>query len=247
MKLLLLAGTSDARRIADDLVGLDGLEVTASLAGVTRRPLPFPCPVRIGGFGGEDGFKAYLKSNKIDAVVDATHPFAVQMSRTAAAVCQGCTIPHIQMLRGGWSPSAGDNWTSVPNEAAVAAHVPEGATVFLATGRQTLDAFHNLQNRKLICRQIDPSDRPFPFANGIFLIGRPPFSVEQEKTLFRDLGVDWLVVKNSGAEASRTKLDAARALGIKVAMIDRPKQPDCIRVRRVAEAVAWVKSQMNAA
>jgi len=244
MKLLLLAGTSDARRIATALAGQKGLTVIASLAGVTRQPRDLGCAMRVGGFGGVDGLWAYLRAEDIAAVVDATHPFAAKMSWNAATACAGLGLPHLQMLRPEWQPGLGDNWVSVTDEAAVAAHVPKGATVFLATGRQTLDRYANMADRRLICRQIDPPDRPFPFANGEFLIGRPPFSETEEAALFQRLGVDWLVVKNSGAEASRSKLDAARSLGLPVAMIARPSQPDCVRASRVVEVLDWVQHQM---
>jgi precorrin-6A/cobalt-precorrin-6A reductase len=246
MKLLLLAGTGDARRIAAGLKGVNGVEQIASLAGVTRQPAELACETRVGGFGGVAGFRDYLTMNGIDAVLDATHPFAAVMSRTAAHVCDELGIAHVQMLRPEWQPQAGDQWIELANEAEAATHIPIGSTVFLATGRQTLPDFANLERRTLICRQIDPPNGPFPFANGRFLVGRPPFSVEDEVALFRDLGIDWLVVKNSGAEAARSKLDAARILGLKVAMIERPQQPDCMRVARVEQALDWVQRQVQA-
>ena len=113
--------------------------------------------------------------------------------------------------------------------------------MFLATGRQTLDQFANLEGRHLICRQIDPPDSPFPFPSGEYRIGRPPFSVADEVALFRELGVDWLVVKNAGGIASRSKLDAARQLELPVAMIRRPAQPDVPKLETVDEAIAWVR------
>lgn len=245
MKLLLLAGTGDARRIAAGLQAVDGLELTASLAGVTRQPADLACEARVGGFGGLDGFRAYLKTEKIDAVLDATHPFAAVMSQTAALVCRELAVSHVQMLRPGWQAQTGDHWVELAGEGEAASHIPKGATVFLATGRQTLAAFANLEGRSLICRQIDPPEGPFPFANGRFLIGRPPFLVEDEVALFKDLHIDWLVVKNSGAKAARSKLDAARILGLKVAMIRRPRQPDCARVTRVEHALDWVQKQLR--
>jgi len=115
--------------------------------------------------------------------------------------------------------------------------------VFLATGRQTLDRYENMQGRYLICRQIDRAERRFPFDNGEFLISRPPFSEAAERQLFQELAIDWLVVKNSGGRASRTKLDAARALGLPVAMIRRPAPPDAVRVSTVAAALNWAREQ----
>ena len=125
--------------------------------------------------------------------------------------------------------------------------IAPGSTVFLATGRQTLEAFAGLSRCRLICRQIDPPDGPFPFPNGEFLVGRPPFSEADEVALFERLGVDWLVVKNAGGTPSRTKLDAARVLGIKVAMIARPPRPDAAIVETEAEAMAWVRDLWTSA
>lgn len=239
MKLLLLAGTGEAQAVARALAE-KGIPAVASLAGATRAPKPTGLPTRIGGFGGDEGFARYLEAEGITAVVDATHPYAHRISIRTAKVCKEKSIPYVQILRRGWVPEAGDLWTEVACEEDVAALVPEGAVVFLATGRQTLDRFSNLGHAELICRQIDPPDRPFPFVNGRFLVGRPPFSVEEERELFQRLGVDWLVVKNAGGAAAMAKLVAARELGVRVAMIVRPPQPDALKVASVAEALAWV-------
>jgi len=243
MKILLLAGTGDARRIAMALADDPTLDLMASLAGVTRRPAAMSCPVRTGGFGGPDGFCAYLKAENIDAVIDATHPFASIMSKTAASVCRDSDVPHIQMLRPPWVEPEGEIWHHVAQEADVAALIPANCTAFLATGTQKLGAFANLGSQTLICRRIDTPNEPFPFANGRFLVGRPPFSVQDEISTFRALKIDWLVLRNSGGDESRAKLDAAMSLGLGIAIIDRPAQPDCTRVQAVSEIVDWVDRQ----
>ncbi len=247
MKLLLLAGTGDARRIAEGLADVDGLKVIASLAGATRQPMTLACPTRVGGFGGVSGLRTYLKDNKINAVLDATHPFAAQMSHSAASVCSDLNMPHLQMLRPDWQPQKDDRWTLIAHEQDAAHHIAPGSVVFLATGRQTLPAFANLKSCQVICRRIDPAKSPFPFPGGRYLLGRPPFSLADEMALFKELKIDWLVVKNSGANASYTKLEAARNLGIRVAMIQRPAQPDCARVTQVADAINWVRNRLGVA
>jgi len=241
MTLLLLAGTTEAQQIAKALSDR-GVPAVASLAGVTRAPRATGLDTRTGGFGGADGFRAFLRSAGISAVVDATHPFAHQISNRTADICAKNSIPYCQLLRPEWTPEAGDDWTCLNNEDEAAKYIAPGSTVFLATGRQTLDRFANLSNCRLICRQIDPPDRPFPFPNGEFLVGRPPFSIAEETELFKKLAVDWLVVKNAGGEAPRSKLIAARELGIKVAMINRPSQPVGPKVTTVAEALAWIEA-----
>ena len=237
MTLLLLAGTGDARQIAKGLAGRDAI---ASLAGATRDPAPLPIPMRVGGFGGEAGFRAFLHANKITAVLDATHPYANRITERSARICADLGLPFLQFLRPGWLAEPGDTWTEIAREEDAAALIPVGATVFLGTGRQTLERFANLTGRSVICRQIDPPNGPFPFPGGEFLIGRPPFSVADEVALFDGLGVDWLVVKNAGGVASRTKLTAARQLGIPVLMIARPPVGDWPTVATVEDALNWV-------
>jgi len=239
--LLLLAGTSEARELAEKLAEA-GVPTLASLAGATRDPGALPVPTRRGGFGGTEGFRAEVARHGIRAIVDATHPFAWRISHRTAALAESLGLPYLQLLRPGWQPGPGDNWVVVEREEEVACHIPAGATVFVASGRQTLRRFACLTGRRLICRQIDPPDGPFPFPNGEFLVGRPPFSVSEERELFERLGVDWLVVKNAGGMRSTSKLVAARELGLKVAMIKRPKQPRAARVGTVAEAFDWIKA-----
>jgi precorrin-6A/cobalt-precorrin-6A reductase len=241
MTLLLLAGTGEAKRVAWGLVD-SGVPVIASLAGVTRSPEPLPLPTRTGGFGGEAGFAEYLDSAGITAVLDATHPYADQITNRTARVCAARSIPYLQLLRPVWVPEQGDNWTEIASEHDAAPHIRMGATVFLATGRQTLDRFANLEGRRVLCRQIDPPTAPFPFEGGEFIISRPPFSVEREEQLFAALGVDWLIVKNAGGTESRSKLTAARHLGIPVLLLRRPPMPDAPRVETVQEALDWVKA-----
>ena len=238
MTLLILGGTGDARSIAQALIGTDAV---ISLAGATRSPDPLPLPTRIGGFGGDAGFRDYLRDAGITAVLDATHPFADRITARSARICAEIGLPYLQCLRPGWTPEPGDDWREIAREEDAMAHIPPGATVFLGTGRQTLDRFANLVGRTVICRQIDPPSGPFPFAGGRFLVGRPPFSVGDEVQLFSALGVDYLIVKNAGGAASRTKLTAAKQLGIPVLMIARPPQGDWPVVDSVDAALDWVR------
>lgn len=237
MTLLILGGTGEARQIADRLAGQDAV---ISLAGATRTPQAQGLPTRIGGFGGATGFAAYLKEAGITAVLDATHPYASRITARSARICQTIGLPFLQFLRPGWTPDAGDHWIEIAKEEEAAAQIAPGATVFLGTGRQTLDRFANLKGRAVICRQIDPPTAPFPFEGGRYLVGRPPFSVADEVALFKKFGVDWLIVKNAGGAASRTKLTAARQLGIPVLMIARPMMGDWQHVSTIDAALTWI-------
>ena len=241
MSVLLLAGTAEAKRIAWGLAD-SGLNVVASLAGATRDPEPLPVPTRIGGFGGEEGFRAYLAENAVTAVVDATHPFANRITARTARVCADLRVPYLQVVRPAWRPEEGDRWIMIDTAEEAASHIPQGDCVFLATGRQTIPQFANLEGRRILVRVIDPPTEPFPFEGGEFVIGRPPFPVAREMALFEALGVQWLVVKNAGGQGGQAKLDAARALGLPVVMINRVSVPDAPFVETAEAAVAWVKS-----
>lgn len=199
-----------------------------------------PVPTRIGGFGGEAGFRAYLGQAGITAVLDMTHPFASRITERTARVCADLGLPYLQYLRPPWSPEAADMWVPIKAPEDAARLIPEDATVFLAVGRNMLPAFAGLEGRRVLCRLVQPPTEPFPFEGGEFVLGRPPFAADKEQALFEALGVDWLVVKNAGGQGGRGKLDAARALGLPVAMLERPQMPDAERATTLGEALAWV-------
>lgn len=241
MTILLLAGTGEAKRIAWGLSD-SGLSVVASLAGATRTPEPLPVPTRVGGFGGEAGFRAFLHDTNVTAVLDATHPFASRITDRSARVCADLGLPYLQVLRPPWTPQKNDKWQMIDTPAEAAAMIPSTATVFLATGRQTAGQFANLEGRRVLLRVIDPPTSVFPFEGGEFVIARPPFTQAREGELFDALGVTHLVVKNAGGEGGRSKLDAARALTLPVVMLNRPQMPDVPRAETVPDAIAWAQA-----
>jgi precorrin-6A/cobalt-precorrin-6A reductase len=243
MKLLLLAGTAEARALAGRLVEDSRFEVVASLAGATQQAKPLPVPTRIGGFGGAPEQEEYIKDNHFDVVVDATHPFATQISDRSQKICAALDLPYLQLLRPGWQPGEGDDWRFISGSEEVADLLPQGARVFLATGRKTLEDYKNISDHTLYCRVVDPPETPFPYPDGGYITGRPPFSVESETELFRDLGITHLVVKDAGGVAD-AKFAAARALGIKVIVIERPPQPPGEKASTVEEALVWLEARL---
>lgn len=241
MTLLLLAGTGEAKHIAWGLADTN-IKVVASLAGATRSPDPLPVTTRIGGFGGDDGFCTYLREFSISAVLDATHPFAARISNRTARICFDLGLPYAQIVRPVWEPTNGDNWTRITKPCEAKNHIPNGSTVFIATGRQTLSEYQNLSGRRILVRMIDPPNMPLPFEGGEFVIGRPPFTQASEVKLFCSLGVTHLVSKNAGGQGGRAKLDAARELGLPVLLLDRPQTPDAQQLETVQDALLWVSS-----
>ncbi|RPE71555.1 precorrin-6A/cobalt-precorrin-6A reductase [Pacificibacter maritimus] len=239
--ILLLAGTAEARNLASYLTDA-GIDCIASLAGATRNPADLAVPTRHGGFGGADGFCAFLEAENITAVIDATHPFAEKITARTAQICKARDLPYLRFERAQWISRTGDAWHRADSYADLDRLIPKSARVFVATGRQSLAHYADLQDRHLMCRVIDAPDADFPYPNGEWIVGRPPFSQDSEMALFQKLKPDWLVVKNSGGASGKTKLAAARALGIQVAMMTRPKEPIGIERReQICDALDWAE------
>ena len=221
------------------------MQAVFSYAGVTQSPLAQPLPTRCGGFGGVPGLLRFMAEHGITHVVDATHPFAAQMSRHACEACGIAGVPLLALERAPWQPGSGDQWIEVPDMAAAAQALPVApARVFLAVGRKQLQAFAGLVQHHYLLRLVDapaPGSLPWPDATVELEIGRGPFSAAHDLALLQAQGVQWLVAKNAGGEATRGKLDAARALGLPVVMVQRPCLPQRARTEEVGAVLDWLR------
>ena len=240
-RILLLGGTTEAGLLARALADA-GLDAVYSLAGRTEEPLRQPLPLRVGGFGGVLCLEDYLRAEGISHVVDATHPFAAEMSRNAVLACERAGVALLALERPGWEKVEGDRWTHVESGKAAAAALPAAPTrVFLAIGRQTLGDFAGLPQHHYLLRLVDaPGALPLPDVEVV--LGRGPFRFEDDLALLRRHGVQVVVTKNSGGDGARAKLDAARLLGLAVIMIDRPALPERASCATTAEVLAWLHS-----
>ena len=238
MKVLLLGGTGEARELAKLLVS-SGVGVVSSLAGRTAGARIPAGEVRIGGFGGVDGLSHWLQDHPVDAVVDATHPFAATMTANATAATRATGVPLLILRRPGWTTSHGDVWHWVDSAPYAAELLPGlGSRVFLTIGRQGLDAFAATGLRTL-ARCVDPPN-PRPTWCTL-LLDRGPFTEADELALLKSYGIDVLVTKDSGGPATSAKLAAARQLGIPVVIIRRPALPEGVEVvDSVEQAAQWV-------
>lgn len=237
MRVLLLGGTGEARALAARLH--PDIEVISSLAGRVPDPALPVGPVRIGGFGGVDGLRKWLRDEEIDAVVDATHPFAATITANAASACDQLGLPYLVLARSAWDP--GDAIVVASDTEAAEAVVRHGfSRVFLTTGRSGAKAFADSDGWFLIRAVTAPDGDVLPRRHQLVL-SRGPYSFEGEYTLLREHRIDALVTKNSGGQMTRAKLDAAAALDIPVVMVDRPPLPAGVAtVGTVDEAAEWV-------
>lgn len=246
IKLLILGGTLEAANLAKRLCAeTREIEIVTSLAGRMATLPDLPGRLRVGGFGGADGLANYLLAEKIEAVIDATHPFASNISAHAVEACGKSGAPLLSLLRPAWPKQEGDDWISVPDMATAARRLPElGNRPFITIGRMALDAFRHLSDLQALVRLIDPPPTPLPQAWRLVL-GRPPFSADDEESLMQEHGADALLTKASGGQATYGKIEAARKLGLPVLMIERPAANGGEQAGTLDEAVAWIRALLS--
>ncbi|TIL67976.1 cobalt-precorrin-6A reductase [Mesorhizobium sp.] len=240
-RILILGGTTEARQLAEKLAARADIALTLSLAGRTENPVAQGVPTRVGGFGGADGLAAYLRKTRIELLVDATHPYAAQISANAAEAAANTGVPIVALRRPGWEPAERDRWKLVDSVAsAVTALASAPRRVFLALGRQEVAAFEAAPQHHYLIRSVDPVEPRLAVPDAAYLLARGPFREADEHALLLEHRIDVVVSKNSGGEATYGKIAAARGLGIEVVMIRRPALPDVASAETVEALAAMV-------
>lgn len=244
--VLILGGTTEARQLAGRLAADPVLLVTSSLAGRVAAPRLPAGQVRIGGFGGPGGLARWLREHRVDALIDATHPFADTISFNAARAAASAHVPLLALRRPGWVAGPGDVWHPAPSLEAAADMLPAlGERVFLTTGRMGLAAFARLTELWFLMRSVDAPEPPYPPRMEV-LLDRGPFAVEGESELLRRHRIEVLVTKDSGAGATAAKLTAARLAGLPVVVVQRPPVADGVPVAPdPAEAASWLHGTLG--
>jgi precorrin-6A/cobalt-precorrin-6A reductase len=235
-RILILGGTSEARLLADRLARA-GFDTILSLAGRTTSPAQSLARMRSGGFGGVEGLAGYLRAEKINRCIDATHPFAVRMSANAVAACAASGVPRIALLRAEWQAVDGDRWIFVDNVQAAVRLLPAlGRRIFVAFA----DGLAPLAGLDLefVVRRAEAGPIELPDAE--ILVERGPFARDAERALLKDLRIDAILAKASGGDSARAKLDAARNLGLPVVLLRRPAAPPGPTAADEPAILAWL-------
>jgi len=215
--------------------------VTLSLAGRTAAPAPQGVPVRVGGFGGSKGLAKYLAAERINVLIDATHPYAATMSDSAARAVQLIDVRLLALRRPPWAAVKGDRWIEVADaQHAVTALGQDPRHVFLTLGRQELGPFRQAPQHHYLIRSVDPISPPLAVPHATYLTARGPFTEADDLALLKEHSIDAVVSKNSGGPATYSKIAAARALGIEVIMITRPELPEMPSVDSVEAVLDWL-------
>jgi precorrin-6A/cobalt-precorrin-6A reductase len=247
-RILILGGTTEARLLGERLAKRASLDVTLSLAGRTATPVPHAVPVRVGGFGGAAGLADYLTAERVDALIDATHPYATAISDNAAAAAHQTNVAFIALRRPPWVKTAGDHWIEVDDvRGAVNAIGEKSRSVFVALGRNELAAFATAPQHRYLFRSVDPIDPPLPLPHAAYVTARGPFSEAHDRDLMTAHGIDVVVAKNSGGDAAYGKIAAARALGVDVVLLRRRPAEESPAVATIEDAVDWLDHTLTSA
>jgi precorrin-6A/cobalt-precorrin-6A reductase len=244
-RILILGGTTEASALARLIADDRRFFPTMSLAGRTEHPAGQPVPTRSGGFGGVAGLVAWLKHETVRAVVDATHPYAVQISANAVDACKQLGLPLANIVRPPWDRHRDDRWTEVDSARAAAgllAGEAQPRRVFLSVGRLELGCFASAPQHDYLARLIDPPGHITLPPRICFIFARGPFDRPAEAQLLADERIDWVVSKNSGGAATYAKIEAARCAHLPVLLIKRPDKPHGIVLRSPPEALDWLVS-----
>lgn len=243
LRLLILGGTGEARALSEALAGHAGFDATLSLAGRTRNPVAQALPTRTGGFGGIEGLVHYLEAEKVDIVVDATHPFAATMSYNAEQAAHRSGIVLLRLARPPWEKVPGDIWseaTDIP--AAIARLGTAPRRVLVALGRNEVKALEAAPQHHYLVRSVDPVDPPLALPHVRYIEARGPFEEAGERAMLKENRIDAILAKNSGGAATYGKIAAARTLGIDVMLVARPPHGNAQTVGSVKEALIWLEA-----
>jgi len=242
-RLLILGGTGEAAALAREVLARfgDAIAVTTALAGRTARPGPIAGQVRIGGFGGAAGLAEYLIDQRIDRLIDATHPFAAGISASARLACDGAKVPRLLLLRRAWRRHPLDRWIEVDSIDAAAQIVGRvGRRAWLTVGAGEVARFAPATGVRFLVRLIDPPREKLPLRFHEIILGRGPFSLAEERHLLQRHSIDVVVCKASGGPATEAKLVAARELSLPVIMVRRPPAERGLSVETVEAALDWL-------
>ncbi|PWV98968.1 precorrin-6A reductase [Hoeflea marina] len=220
--ILILGGTSEAASLAGEMVAaLPGARIVTSLAGRTRQPVPVAGEVRSGGFGGAAGLAQWIRDNRVTRLIDATHPFATQISRNAVIASEMTGVPLEVRSREPWPKRPGDLWTEVATLGAARDTIPSGARVLLALGSQHIEVFASRADVHFVIRMVDAPETPPALPDHSLVLGRPGATVEAESALLHAHAITHIVCRNSGGAGAYAKIEAARRLELPVIMVGR--------------------------
>ena len=239
-KILLIGGTKEAVTLNRELFARPDIDLVTSLAGRTAQPATLKGHVVTGGFGGTAGLADFIDRSRVDLIIDASHPYAEQITRTAITVCRAKGIPCLRYLRPAWEKQQEDHWIAAGNMEDAPEKTKNFNRVFLSIGRQELAHFEKIPRKYFLVRTIEPIEFNPENSQAELIRARGPFTLEDEARLMVEHRIDLIVSKNSGGAATYPKIEAARQLRIPVVMIDRPETTEGKIFSRLQDLIAAI-------
>jgi len=222
MKIVIFGGTNEGLEFCK-ILHQQGHEITLCIAGKTKNPkLPKCGKIRIGGFGSIENLSEYFINNKFDLILDATHPYAKNISRKLVAATNISDKNLMRFTRPIWQKNQPTDWHDFIDFAQAIKQLPTNAITFITTGHKGLEELQTRPDCQFFIRLIEPPK--ISLANNMMLIiSRPPYTFANEKKFLIENKIMHLISKNSGSNQTRAKIDAAIELNINISMISRPK------------------------
>ena len=231
MKIFVLAGTEDGRKLAEFLAG-NGHEVTASVVSEYGRKILENCAkIQISDKKLDaDELAEILHTEKFQILVDGSHPYALSASLNAISACQRVNIPYVRFERA-TGVTGGENVYRVESYEAAAVKAAElGKNIYLTTGSRSLKIFIEALKNCVITARVLPTAEVLAECEALGLTPKQivamqgPFSTALNVELFRQAGAEVIVTKDGGKiGGADTKIAAAEILKLPVVLIDRPK------------------------
>ncbi len=250
--ILLLGGTSETAPLATALAEA-GHRVLVSTA--TDVPLDVgdrPSIRRRSGPLGVAGMADLIRGRGIRAVVDATHPYAQEATRTAQEACRAAGVPYFNLMRPPTVTTGPHIHLAADHDGAARMAAAFGAPILLTTGTRNLEPYvvaARARGRRLLARVLPQPEsldacRSAGIAEEAVIAARGPFSVEANRETLRRHGIRVLVTKDSGvAGGVPAKIEAARAEGCEVVIVARPTAPPQNSYSSVAELLAAIQTR----
>ena len=232
-KIFLIAGTQDGRELAELLLNR-GFDVTASVVSDYGRKLLSTCAgIKINDKPlDEDELEKILRGEKFNFLVDASHPYAKNISANAISAAQAAQVAYIRYERAAIDFAYEKIFTVDSYEAAAIKAAELGKNIYLTTGSRNLKIFVDLLRDCNLTVRILPTAEVLTQCETLGLSPKQivamqgPFSTALNVELFKHAGAEVIVTKNSGQiGGADTKLAAAKILNLPVVMINRPKIP----------------------
>jgi precorrin-6A/cobalt-precorrin-6A reductase len=245
--LWIIGGTGEAVELATAAAaaGIPCLVTVTTVAARAAYPESALLRVWVGPLTA-NALEPFLGAQGVGAVLDASHPFAVEISRGAIAAAKALGLPYWRFERPGLAPAPSPQVHTVAGlEAVLRPEMLVGQRVLLTLGYRWLHRFAPWQGQATVFARILPS--PVALAAALaagfgpdrIIALRPPISPSLERALWQQWQITRVITKASGAPGGEdTKRAIAEELGVDLIVINRPRLDYPVVYHHPAEALA---------